>query len=128
MTSVGADRVGGDQRAFEHLVRVVAQDRAVLERARLALGAVDHDGRRDFRRRVRAHRPPLRAGREAGAAAAAQAGRLELVDDRLRLDWRGAFAQRRAGAEVLDRVTPTSRQARGCRTRWTSGMVQGLPL
>ena len=43
---VRADGVRGDQRAFEHAVRVAPQEGAVLERARLALGAVDHDGGR----------------------------------------------------------------------------------
>ena len=69
----GADGEGGDHDALDDLVRVGAQQRPVLERARLALGAVAHDvaagpglGR---------DAGPLAAGREAAAPAAAQAGR-----------------------------------------------------
>ena len=47
---VGADRVGGDERALEDAVRVArAGCVAVLERARLALGAVDDDRGRQRR-------------------------------------------------------------------------------
>ena len=70
---VGADGERGDDDAFDELVRVGAQQGAVLERARLALGAVAHDVpagpglRRDA--------GPLPTGREPAAAAAAQPGR-----------------------------------------------------
>ena len=42
MTWSAATARGRDQRTFEHLVRVGAQDRPVLESTRLAFGAVDH--------------------------------------------------------------------------------------
>jgi hypothetical protein len=62
------------------VVRVVAQDRPVLERARLTLGAVDHDGRGHDIRAVVAHGAPLASRGEPRAAAAAQASGLELGD------------------------------------------------
>jgi hypothetical protein len=46
---VGADRDRGDQRPFDHHVRVQPQDGAVLERSWFTLGAVDHDRRRNDR-------------------------------------------------------------------------------
>ena len=68
---VGADRVGGDRHALEHAVRVALQHAAVHERAGVAfVGVADH---------VLAGSPSALAtvlhlaGREAGAAAAAQA-------------------------------------------------------
>jgi hypothetical protein len=62
-------------------VRVVAQDVAVLEGARLALVGVADDVL--LRRETARHEAPLQAGREAGAAAAAQRGLLQLGDDGL---------------------------------------------
>ena len=76
--AVGARRGGGGQRAVEDEVRDPGQQDAVLGAGRLALGAVDH------------HRGPAPAGghgahldrrRERRAAAAAQAGRGDLVDE-----------------------------------------------
>ena len=65
---VGADGEGGDERAFDHLVGVEAQDRAVLERAGLALGPVDdHGGAARSPSALAAHRAPLDVGREPGA-------------------------------------------------------------
>ena len=43
ITSLGADRERGDERAFEHAVRVAVEQRAVLERAGLAFGRVHDD-------------------------------------------------------------------------------------
>ncbi len=80
----GADGVRGDQRPLEHQVRVLQQDRPVLERARLALGGIDHHGRRLRRRGVRGDGAPLQAGGEPGAAAAAQPGIGEQVDEHRR--------------------------------------------
>ncbi len=47
---VGADRVRGDQRAFEHAVRVAVEQLAVLERSGLTFGRVHDDGRQLERR------------------------------------------------------------------------------
>ena len=70
-------RVARERDPLDHQVRVVLEDLPVLERARLGLVAVAAqvarlliDGR---------HKAPLQAGREAGAAAALQARRLDLV-------------------------------------------------
>ena len=64
-----AHRPRGDERAFEEAVRIALEVVAVLERARLALVDVD---RHQSRRRLGRHELPLAAGREAGAAQAAQ--------------------------------------------------------
>ena len=80
---LGVHRVRGDQRAFEHLVGVRAQQRAVLERARLALGRVDHHRGRVHGGLVRGDGLPLAPGREPGTTAAAQS-RGEHRLDRLR--------------------------------------------
>ena len=56
-------------RAFEEPVRIALEVVAILERARLALVDVD---RHQARRRLGRHELPLAAGRETGAAEAAQ--------------------------------------------------------
>ncbi len=64
------DGPGGDQHAFQELVRTAFEIVAILECARLALVAVDgHEARALFG----AHERPLAARREAGATKAAQA-------------------------------------------------------
>ena len=68
---------------FEQPVRLPAQDLAVLAGARLRLVGVDHQVVRP-RPLLLGHEGPLQAGVEAGAAAAAQAGGLDLVADPLR--------------------------------------------
>jgi hypothetical protein len=74
-----AKHVAGDRHTLDQLVRVVAQDIAVLEGARLALVAVADDvlvaleGAR--------HEAPLQACREARTAATAQRAGLELGND-----------------------------------------------
>jgi hypothetical protein len=73
------DAKSRDQRAFERAVRVALEEPAVLERAGLALVAVD---RHQARAGVRPDELPFLAGREACAAKAAQTRRLQLVDDR----------------------------------------------
>ena len=65
-----ADRPAADQAPLEEQVRVALHQHVVLERARLALVGVAADVLRQ--RRVLEHELPLQAGREAGAAAAAQ--------------------------------------------------------
>ena len=80
---VGGDRAhgeAGDQAAFDQRVRVVAQDVAVLAGAGLGFVGIDDEiGRTAVA--LLGHERPFQAGREAGAAAAAQARRLHLVDD-----------------------------------------------
>ena len=66
----GTDGERGDGRALDDAVRIEADQRPVLERGRFALGAVDDDEARAGA--AVANRRPLPAGREAGAAAAAQ--------------------------------------------------------
>ncbi len=69
---IRADRSCRDHRAFEDAVRIVPQDRTVLEGARFTLGRI-HDDRRPFGlRRVVAHRAPFASGREPGAPSAPQ--------------------------------------------------------
>jgi hypothetical protein len=69
----------GDDHALDERVRVALHERAVLERARLALVGVAHDvdglagALRDER--------PLEPGGEPGAAAAAQPSVLDDLDD-----------------------------------------------
>ena len=53
---IGADRERGDERAFEHAVRVAIEELAVLERAGLAFGRV-HDHGRAARPATRWRRP-----------------------------------------------------------------------
>src|SRR5262249_51801506 len=60
--------------------RVVAQQGAVLVRARLTLGGVDDDRGRPGAGLEPGDRPPLPAGGEPGAAPAPEPGRLDLVD------------------------------------------------
>ena len=72
-------RVGGDQDALEDLVRVTLNEHVVLEGGRLGFVAVDHQ----VRHRVLAQHRPLAPGREAGAAPAQQAGRVDLGRHRL---------------------------------------------
>jgi len=69
----------GQETAFEQLVRVIAQDVAVLAGAGLALVGVDHEiGRAVGGLR---HERPFEPGRKAGAATPAQPRFLALVDD-----------------------------------------------
>ncbi len=72
------DRPGADQHAFEEAMRVGLEIMAVLERAGLALVAVD---RHQARAGLGTDEAPFAAGREAGAAEAADAGILERLDD-----------------------------------------------
>ena len=78
-----ADRPAADQAALEQQVRVALHQHVILERAGLALVGVAGDVLRQ--RRVLEDELPLHAGRESGAAAAAQARGLDHVDDGARL-------------------------------------------
>jgi hypothetical protein len=71
------DRKGAQDDAFDQLVRVVLHDDAVFEGARLRLVGVDDEVARHGRRQE----APLHARGEAGAAAPADAARLDLLDD-----------------------------------------------
>ena len=77
---VRAHREGGDQAALDEKMRIVPHDLPVLAGAGLRLVGVDDEIVRPPIRLLR-HERPFEAGREAGAAAAAQAGLLHLVDD-----------------------------------------------
>ena len=74
---------GSDGEALEELVRILVEDVAILERARLRLITIDNDivGFAI----VVLDEAPLRSGREAGAAASAKVGRLDHVNDLARL-------------------------------------------
>src|SRR5207249_12330399 len=69
----------GQEAAFDQLVRIVAQDVAVLAGTRLALVGVDDEIGRPVAGLW--HERPFEPGREAGAAAPAQPRFLALVDD-----------------------------------------------
>ena len=125
----GADGEGGDDHALDDAVRVALEHRAVHERARVALVGVADDV--VLLARVGAAEAPLLAGREAGAAAAAQAARLDFVDHGLRVGGAEHLGQRRVAAvgqvvvervrvdlavEARARCAPAARR-RGCPSR-----------
>ena len=84
---VGADGVAGDHHAFEHRVGVPFEDGAVHERSGVALvGVADHVLLLVLRGQGEL---PLLARGEPAAAAAAQAGLHDLVDDLLHGSCRG---------------------------------------
>ena len=74
------DRVRGDDAALDQRVRVRHHQRDVLAGTRFALVRVDHQVAAAWCSPWRQERP-LQAGREAGAAAAAQAGVLHQFDE-----------------------------------------------
>ena len=78
-----ADREPGDHHAFDDGVRIMLENQPVFAGAGLALVAVAQNilGLR----RLLGHERPLHPGGEAGAAASAQPGVLDLIDDRVRL-------------------------------------------
>ena len=109
-TSRRLDRVGGDQAALDQAVRDARHHLAVLEAPGLGLVGVDDEvlaasalAPVDQRR--------LAAGREAGAAAAAQLRGVELVDQRRRASSRAPSRAPRS------RRPPGSRRARRGRAR-----------
>jgi hypothetical protein len=106
----GVACVGGDQRALQDVVRVAAQDRPILERARLTFGGV-HDHRGGQRRRqVLSHCPPFAARRKPGPASTAQSRRFDLLDQLPRIhgsrlvEARTAREMRDVLLERLDRL------------------------
>ena len=79
-------RETGDQRALDQLVRIVAQDFAVLARTRLGFIGIDHQKARPrialaVLRRFLGHERPFQTGRETRPAATAQAAGLHFLDD-----------------------------------------------
>jgi len=74
----GADGEGGDGRPLHDAVRVPPHEEPILERGRLALGAVGHDVAPALA--AVAHGAPLPPDREAGPAPAPEAGRRDLGD------------------------------------------------
>ncbi len=80
VAGVGAHREAGDQATFDQQVRIVTHDVAILAGARFGFVGVHDEIVRTILYLLR-HEGPLHAGREAGAATAAQAGFLHLVDD-----------------------------------------------
>jgi len=95
------DSERGDQQSLDHLVRVRAHERAVLERRGLAFGRVAHRVARA--RRTRRDRPPLATGREAGATSAPQSRRADEVDRALGAELPGPCQPQATdvGGEVL---------------------------
>ena len=85
-------RETGDERAFDQLVRIVADDFAVLAAAGLGLVGVDDEVARALGARRLGHERPFHAGREPCPATAAQARCLDRVDDRV-----GAHGEQRLG-------------------------------
>ena len=74
-----ADRVARDDHALDELMRILMDDVAVLESARLGLVRVADEIHRLFL--VGLDEPPLHAARESRAAASAQSGLLHLVNN-----------------------------------------------
>ena len=73
----------GDDQSLHEQVRVALEDLPILERTRFALVAVARDVGR-LRAAGLRHEAPLLARAESGAAATAQPGRLDLLDERPR--------------------------------------------
>src|SRR5262249_15155663 len=87
---VGAHREGRDQAAFDQQVRIVAHDVPVFTRAGFGFVGVDDEVVRTLLHHL-GHEGPFQARGEAGAAAAAQAGRLDLVADPFRAELHQLF-------------------------------------
>lgn len=101
---------GSDERTLEHPVRIAADDRPVLERARLTLGGIhDHRSRLDDGATV-GHRPPLDSGGEPSPTAPSQPGVGDHADQVIGLGFR-CDGQRlptpslEVGSEVGDRLS-----------------------
>ena len=100
----GADRLRGQLQAVEHEVRRELQQELVLAAGRLALRAVGHDHRAALAHAGPGDRGQLPVHREGRAAAAGQAGRLDVVDERAELVAVGSGAVAgQVGAQVLRR-------------------------
>ena len=98
----GADRLRGQLQAVEHEVRRELQQEFILAAGRLAFRAVGHDHRAALAHAGPGDRGQLPVHREGRAAAAGQAGRLDVGDERAGLVAvrRGTIASQ-VGAQVL---------------------------
>ena len=94
-----AHRVGRDRHALDDDVRVVAQDVAVLERARLALVGVADQVL--LTRKLPRHEAPFQAGGKARTAPAPQPGSLHFRDDFLGRHRRLAVCPQQDALECL---------------------------
>ena len=92
VAGVGVHGEAGDQAALDQEMRVVPHDLAVLAGAGLGFVGIDHEIMRAAVGLL-GHERPFQPGREAGAAAPAQARSLHLVDDPV-----AALLQHRLGA------------------------------
>lgn len=80
VSGAGSHSATGDQAALHELVRIVAQDLAILAGPRLTLIGVDHQILGPAVGRL-VHEGPFHPGGKAGPTAAPQAGNLDLIDD-----------------------------------------------
>ena len=103
--------IAGDRRPLDQLVRVLLDQLAVLERARLGLVGV---AAKELVHVAPGQEGRLLAHREAGAAATAQAGALERGQQLLRLDLLHRTLQRAVAAEPRDRSRSRPARARRC--------------
>ncbi len=94
---VPADREARDGRAFDECVRGVLHQVAVFGASGLGLVGVDDDELRPGM--IFGHEGPLHRRGEVGAAAPAETGHLDLVDDLLRGHGGDDFLERRITAE-----------------------------
>ena len=78
-----AHGAAGDQATFDQEMRIVPHDLAVLAGAGLGLVSVDHEIARPAIFQFFRHKRPFKAGRKSCAATAAQARRLDFIDDRV---------------------------------------------
>src|SRR6185437_89019 len=93
VTGVHAHGAARDQTAFDQQMRIVAHDLAVFAGAGLGLIGIDHEVMRPPGLRFLGHERPFQTGGKAGAAAAALARGLALVDQSV-----AAFGQNLFGA------------------------------
>ena len=80
VAGIGAHAEAGDQATLDQEMRIVPHDLAVLAGAGLGFVGVDHEIMRPPVGFL-GHERPFQSGRKSGAATAAQARRLHLVDD-----------------------------------------------
>src|SRR5690242_6078024 len=98
------DRAAGDQNTFDDRVRIVLELVAIGERAGFALVGVAADVDRFFG--ILGDEAPFDAGGKSRAAASAQAGVLDLVDDLLRGHLEQRLTQRPVSAVRLVDLDP----------------------
>ena len=103
VTLVGADRVAGDRHGFENRVRITFQNGTVHECTRVAFVGVTADILGTAVLHQVSGQFPFLSGREARAAAAAEAGSQNGIDDLIRCHFGQNFAQGfiAAGADVF---------------------------